>query len=74
MITREEKIFCNQQDYKTPTDDYFYINPIQDGLFRGCSRMGWGPKRTPLTKIRHTHTTMMKFGSYTLAKGDPKNI
>ena len=23
------------------------VNPIQDWLFRGCSRMGGGPKRTP---------------------------
>ena len=38
------------------------INPIQDGLFRGCSRMSglfWGP----LFKICHTYPTMMKLGT-----------
>ena len=29
------------------------FNPIQDGLFRGCSRMG-GSKKAPLPKIFHT--------------------
>ena len=38
------------------------INPVQDGLFWGCSRMGgWG--LDPLPKIRHTYPTMMKFGT-----------
>ena len=49
------------------------VNRIQDGHFRDCSRMG-GPKRSPLPKICHTFSTMMKFGSYTLPKEDPKNI
>ena len=35
------------------------FNPIQDGLFRGCSRMG-GAKKAPLPKICHTYPTMMK--------------
>ena len=39
-----------------PKSDF---NPIQDGLFRGCLRM-WGPKKSPLPKIRHTYPTMMK--------------
>ena len=34
------------------------FNPIQDGLFRGCSRM-----RPPLLKICHTYPTMMKLGT-----------
>ena len=37
------------------------INPIQDGLFRGCSRIG-GPF-CPLPKIRHTYPTMKKHGT-----------
>ena len=49
------------------------VNRIQDGHFRDCSRMG-GPKRSPLPKICHTFSTMMKFGSCTLPKEDPKNI
>ena len=44
------------------------FNLIQDGLFRGCSRMGifqgcsrmgW-EKKTPLPKICHTYPTMLK--------------
>ena len=38
------------------------INPIQDGLFRGCSRMG-GPFWAPLFKICHTYPAMMKLGT-----------
>ena len=40
-----------------------FFNPIQDGLFRSCSRMGQGPKRSPLSKICHTYPTMMKLGT-----------
>ena len=40
------------------------INPIQDGSFRGCSRMGegggGGAKSAPLSKIYHTYPTTMK--------------
>ena len=49
------------------------VNRIQDGHFRDCLRMG-GPKRSSLPKICHTFSTMMKFGSCTLPKEDPKNI
>ena len=35
------------------------LKPIQDGLFRGCSRMG-GQKGPTLAKICHTYPTMMK--------------
>ena len=38
------------------------LNPIQDGLFRGCLRME-GAKRPPLPKICHTYPTMMKLGT-----------
>ena len=39
------------------------VNPIQDGLFRGCSRMGGGFFWPPLPKIRFTYPTMMKLGT-----------
>ena len=43
------------------------FNPIQDGPFRGCSRMGWGgvggAKSSPLPKICHIYPTMMKLGA-----------
>ena len=35
------------------------INPIQDGLFRGCSCK----KGPPLPKICHTYPTTMKLGT-----------
>ena len=35
---------------------------------------GGGGKKLPLPKISYTHPTMMKLGSYTLPKKDPKNI
>ena len=35
--------------------------------------MRWA-KKVPLPKICHTYPTMMKLGSYTLSKEDPKNI
>ena len=52
----------------------FSINPIQM-VFFGAAH-GWGAKKVPppLLKICHTYHTMMKFGSYTLPKEDPKTI
>ena len=40
------------------------FNPIQDGIFRGCLRMGGGGgKKPPLSKICHTYPTMIKLGT-----------
>ena len=40
------------------------INPIQDGLFRGCSPMWRGETKNPsLPKLCHTFPTMMKLGT-----------
>ena len=47
------------------------FNPIQDGLFWACSRMRRG---FFFPKIRHSYPTIMKLGSYTLPKEDPKNV
>ena len=41
----------------------YVFNPIQDGLFRGCSRMGGGSFLAPLPKIRHAYPAMMKLGT-----------
>ena len=38
------------------------FNPIRDGLFQGCARMGGG-KKAPLPKICHTYPTIMKLGT-----------
>ena len=40
-----------------------FFNPIQDGLFRGCSRIGGGGKKAPLPKICRTFPTMMKLST-----------
>ena len=42
------------------------INPIQDGFFQGCSRIGGagvGKKAHSLPEICHTYPTMMKLGT-----------
>ena len=38
------------------------FNPIQDGLYRGCSWMGGGGFLAPLPKICHTYRKMIKLG------------
>ena len=55
----------NKQDEKiASTLDCEGINPIQDGIFWGCSRMGGrGGFMTPLPKIHQTYPTMMKLGT-----------
>ena len=42
---------------------YGFLNPIQDGHFRGFSRMRGGGKKAPLPKICHIYPTMMKLGT-----------
>ena len=52
--------------YYSCKDTFSFVsqtNPIQDGLFWGYSRMGWGQKGTPVPKICHTYPTMMKLGT-----------
>ena len=36
--------------------------------------VGGGSKKAPFPKIWHTYPTMIKLGSYSLPKEDPKNI
>ena len=42
-----------------------YVNPIQDGPFRGCSRMRGkeGAKSTPFSQICFTYAIIMKLGT-----------
>ena len=44
---------------------HFAFNPIQDGHFWGCSKMGvgGGGKKSPLLKICHTYPAMMKLST-----------
>ena len=39
------------------------ISAIQDGHFRGCSWMGRGAKKAPLSNICHTYPAVMKLGT-----------
>ena len=41
----------------------FYVNHIQIGSFRGCSRIGVQKCSPPLPKICHTYPTMMKLST-----------
>ena len=51
------------------------FNPIQDGLFWGCSRMGGGAFCALLPKIRRTYPKNGEtWHSYTLPKEVPKNV
>ena len=50
------------------------FNPIQDGSFQDCSRIG-GAKSPRLSKICHAYPTVMKLGTVILhlkPKKDPK--
>ena len=53
-----------------------YLNPIQNGLFRRCSRMGGPFCPPPLKSVTHTHISYndKTWRSYTLSKEDLKNI
>ena len=39
------------------------LNPIQHGLFWGCSRIGGPTSPSPHPKICHTYPTMVKLGT-----------
>ena len=39
------------------------LNPVQDGLSRGCSQIGRAKSPLPLPKICHTYPTVMKLGT-----------
>ena len=50
----------------------FRMGTFGAGLLMDRGGGGW--QKAPLPKICHTHPTMMKLGSYTLPKEDPKHI
>ena len=59
----------------------YFASVVSLTLFRMCffgAAHGWegegGGAPPPLPNICHTYPTMMKLGSYTLPKDDPKNI
>ena len=49
------------------------VNPIQDGLFWGCSRMGAAGKKVPLPKMKLLPNDET-WHSYTLPKEVPKTV
>ena len=59
FVKQIDLTFTSTRSTKEPLS----VNPVRDGLFLGCSRMGGGAKRTPLPKICHAHATMMKRGT-----------
>ena len=51
----------------------FTLTLFRMGFFGAAH--GWrGGKKAPIPKICQTYPTLMKIGSYTLSKEDPKNI
>ena len=42
-----------------------YFNPIQHGIFGGCSQMGRRANRPHIPKVCHTFPTMIKLGTLT---------
>ena len=68
LMFSSDKIILNREVIKGSSDFILVIrllfNPIQEGLFRGCSRMEGGERKRPhLPKICHTYPTMMKPGT-----------
>ena len=71
MYCLTDELFC-ASSYQIKNKSYMFdkvvntpLNPIQDGLFLGCSRVagGGGAFWLLLPKIRHTYPTMMKLGT-----------
>ena len=52
----------------------YVFNPIQDGLFRGCSRMGGGFLAPTPENPPHKSYNNEIWDSYTLPKEEPKNV
>ena len=57
MLVTHKRRYIN---FRLKTKHYF--NPIQDGHFRGCSRIE-RPKGSPLSKICHRYPKMTKLGT-----------
>ena len=66
MSVYDHKVKRSSKHFAVVMHSITDFNPIQDGVFRGCSRIGqgWvGAKRPTLSKICHTYPTMMKLGA-----------
>ena len=67
MVFLKIRVICKYQKYQN--NDF-----LMTLLWRNLSFYQKAPSPSPLPKICHTHPTMMKLGSYTLPKKEPKNI
>ena len=56
--------------FEEEEEEYSFL--LQPRAFSGLPAVGGG--KGPLPNICHTYPIMMKFGSFTLPKEDPKNI
>ena len=63
FLVETTKIENKSFPFKIALSEATNVNPIQDGLCRGCSRMGGGCKKASLPKICHTYPTMIKLGT-----------
>ena len=56
--------------------EFFVLTLFRIRFFRAAHGWGGGErgKKTLLLNICHTYPAMMKLGSYTLPKGDQKNV
>ena len=69
----KKKIYVTNFHSNLPTP-LTYSGWAFSGLFTDERESKKTPPPPPLPKICHSYSRMMKFGSYTLAKEDPKNI
>ena len=64
LSTDKSPIYFTQKTLQILAKDkgFCILNPIEDGSFRCCSRIGGGAFLPPFNKIRHTYSAMMKLG------------
>ena len=69
LVLRKMKAGYKLKKNMTSVNHFLFmddLNLIQDGFFRGCSRMGGGGKKIPPPpppKTCHTYPTMIKLGT-----------
>ena len=69
---RIKAMFAMVQSFLGMIYKWNFLNPIQDGLFWGCSRMG--SKMPPLQNLWHISYNNETWYNYTLLKEYPQNI
>ena len=66
------KYDLQQKMYVRNLTCYFFLILFRIGIFGAA--YGRGAKKNPLLKTCYIYSAMMKLGSYTLPKEDPKNL